>query len=74
MDKQEIIYRIETIKEKISLFLMLDTYMRKDPVYQQRCRPEAPAFVETNWNMVQIKIKHLEDKLEMYETLLKNLE
>ena len=63
MEINDINYKISTLKEKLSLFLLLDEYMRKDPVYQARCSPSAQGFVEANWNLVQINIIKLEEKI-----------
>jgi hypothetical protein len=71
MDSIDINHKILDLKEKLSLFLLLDEYMRKDPVYQARCSPSAQGFVEANWNLVQINIIKLEEKIEYYESLLK---
>jgi hypothetical protein len=71
MDSIDINHKILDLKEKLSLFLLLDDYMRKDPVYQARCSPNAQEFVEANWNLVQINIIKLEEKIEYYESLLK---
>jgi hypothetical protein len=72
MEKQDIIEKIETIKEKLRLYLILDNLMRKDPIYKLRCRPECPSYVETDWNLVQMKIIYLEEKIAKYNSFLKN--
>lgn len=71
MDQNDIHYKIATLKEKLMLMLMLDDYMRKDPIYQSRCSPNSPGFVEANWNLVQISIIKIEEKIDYYESLIK---
>ena len=71
MDSIDINHKILNLKERLSLFLLLDDYMRKDPIYQTRCSPNAQGFVEANWNLVQISIINLEEKIEYYESLVK---
>jgi hypothetical protein len=70
MDSIDINYKILDLKEKLSLFLLLDGYMRKDPVYQTRCSPNAQGLIESNWNLVQINIIKIEEKIEYYESLV----
>jgi hypothetical protein len=66
MNKQEILDKIEIIRDKLRLYLILDDLMRKDPVYKLRCKPECPSYIETDWNTVQIKITYLQDKIDKY--------
>jgi len=72
MEKQDIIDKIEIIKEKLRLYLILDELMRKDSIYKMRCQPRCPSYVETDWNLLQLRIIHLEDKIDKYNNLLKN--
>jgi hypothetical protein len=72
MEKQDIIDKIETIKEKLRLYLILDELMRKDPIYKMRCQPSCPSHVETDWNLLQLRIIYLEDKIDKYNSLLEN--
>jgi len=76
MNRQEIYeleYELSNLKDELYLINMLSDYMRKDFKYQNRCNPmvKNDPSVETDWNMVHIKMVELERRILEIEALLK---
>ena len=76
MNRQEIYeleYELSTLKDELYIMNMLSDYMHKDPKYQNRCNPfiKKDFTVETDWNMVHLKIVSLQERIKELEDLLK---
>jgi hypothetical protein len=56
---------VDELKEELYWLLLLDEFMRKDPLYQNRCDPRTPRYVENNWNKLQLRIINLEEKIRI---------
>jgi len=56
---------LEELKEELYMLLLLDEFMRKDPLYKNRCDPRTPQYVENNWNKLQLRIINLEEKIRI---------
>ncbi len=69
----ELTYELENLKDELYLMEKLSDYMHKDPVYQNRCNPNVKQdqSVETDWNMVHMRIVALQERIKTIEDLLK---
>jgi hypothetical protein len=69
----ELQYELSNFKDELYLMEKLSDYMHKDPIYQNRCNPDFPKepTVETDWNMVHMKIVELKESIKKIEELLK---
>jgi hypothetical protein len=54
---------LETLQDYLHLLMILDQLMRRDSIYSQRCNPSCPNFVEKDWNLLQLTIMDLEEKI-----------
>lgn len=59
---------LENLEEHLHLFMILDRLMRHDDVYKQRCTPSCPSFVEKDWNLLQLNIMDLEEKIKVLKS------
>jgi hypothetical protein len=59
---------LETLEEYLDLLLTLDELMRRDPIYSQRCTPHCPVYVEKRWNMLQLNIMDIEEKISILKS------
>ncbi len=59
---------LENLEDYLHLLTILDTFMRKDKVYSQRCTPECPSFIEKDWNLLQLNIMDLEEKIKILKS------
>jgi hypothetical protein len=76
MNRQEIYkltYELSNLNDELYLMEKLSDYMHKDPVYQNRCNPniKQEQVIETDWNMVHMRIVALQERIKELEYLLK---
>jgi hypothetical protein len=56
---------LENLEDYLYLFIILDKLMRRDVEYSKRCSPECPSFVEKDWNLLQLSIMDIEEKIKI---------
>ncbi len=62
--KMSVQTELETLEEYLDLFVTLDELMRKDENYSKRCTPNCPNYVEKRWNILQLNIIDIEEKIK----------
>ena len=59
---------LDNLEDNLHLLLILNQLMKKDDVYSQRCSPDCPGFVEKDWNLLQLSIMELEEKIKILKS------
>jgi hypothetical protein len=62
------VLELDNLEDYLHLLMILDKLMRKDDVYRQRCTPECPSFVEKDWNLLQLSIMDIEEKIKILKS------